>query len=65
MPSSVCLPVAAVVLAAGAATRMGKLKQLLFSRGRTFVQHPTAQALEAGFDPVIVVVGPEAEAVRA
>jgi molybdenum cofactor cytidylyltransferase len=61
----VCLPVAAVVLAAGAATRMGKLKQLLPYRGRTFVQHAIAQALEAKFDPVIVVVGAEAEAVRA
>jgi molybdenum cofactor cytidylyltransferase len=53
------------VLAAGAATRMGVLKQLLPYRGRTFVQHAIAQALEAQFDPVIVVVGAEAEAVRA
>lgn len=60
-----CLPVAAVVLAAGAATRMGKLKQLLPYRGRTFVQHAIRQALEASFDPVVVVVGAEAEAVQA
>ncbi len=63
--SSACLPVAAVVLAAGAATRMGKLKQLLFYGGRTFVQHAISQALGAGFDPVIVVVGAEAKAVQA
>ena len=56
---------AAVVLAAGAATRMGKLKQLLPYRGRTFVQHAITEALEAQFDPVIVVVGAEAEAVQA
>ena len=43
---------------------MGKLKQLLPYRGRTFVQHAIRQALEAQFDPVIVVVGAEAEAVR-
>ncbi len=44
---------------------MGKLKQLLPYRGKTFVQHAVAQALEARFDPVVVVVGAEAEAVRA
>jgi molybdenum cofactor cytidylyltransferase len=44
---------------------MGKLKQLLPYRDRTFVQHAVAQVLEAKFDPVIVVVGAEAEAVRA
>ncbi len=52
-----CLPVSAVVLAAGAATRMGKLKQLLPYRGRTLIQHAVDQALQAGFDPVVVVVG--------
>src|SRR3954454_9114107 len=58
------LPVAAVVLAAGAATRMGKLKQLLPYRGRTLVQHAINQALQAQFDPVLVVVGAESAAVR-
>jgi molybdenum cofactor cytidylyltransferase len=56
--------VAAVVLAAGAATRMGKLKQLLPFRGRTLVQHAVAQVLEAGFDPVLVVVGAGAHQIR-
>jgi molybdenum cofactor cytidylyltransferase len=64
MPSP-CLPVAAVVLAAGTASRMGRLKQLLPYRGGTFVQHAVRQALEARFDPVIVVVGAGAEAVQA
>src|SRR4051795_6373 len=59
-----CLQVAAVVLAAGAATRMGKLKQLLPYRGRTLVQHAINQALQAQFDPVLVVVGAESAAVR-
>ena len=58
------LPVAAVVLAAGAATRMGKLKQLLPFRGRTLVEHSIRQAIETGFHPIMVVVGAEAEAVR-
>ena len=59
-----CLPVAAVILAAGAATRMGKLKQLLPYRGRTLIQNAVDQAIEAGFDPVLAVVGAESAAVR-
>ncbi len=59
-----CLPVAAVILAAGAATRMGKLKQLLPYGGRTLIQNAVDQAIEAGFDPVLVVVGAESAAVR-
>lgn len=55
---------AAVILAAGAATRMGKLKQLLPYRGRTLVEHSIQQAVEGGFHPIIVVVGAEADAVR-
>lgn len=57
--------VAAIVLAAGAATRMGRLKQLLPYRGGTLVAHAARQALNAGFAPVIVVVGAQAEAVAA
>jgi len=59
-----CLPVAAVILAAGAATRMGRLKQLLPYRGRTLIQHAVDQALLACFDPVVVVVGAESASVR-
>ncbi len=59
------MPVAAVILAAGAATRMGRLKQLLPYRGKTLVEHAVEQALSAEFDPVIVVIGAEAESVRA
>lgn len=56
---------AAIILAAGAATRMGKLKQLLPYAGRTLLQHAIATALEATFAPVIVVVGAEASSVQA
>jgi molybdenum cofactor cytidylyltransferase len=58
------VPAGGLILAAGAATRMGRLKQLLPYRGKTLVEHAVEQALAAGFDPVIVVVGAEAAAVR-
>lgn len=57
-------PVAAIVLGAGAATRMGQSKQLLRFQGRTFIEHAIAQAIAAALSPVIVVVGAEAAAVR-
>jgi len=44
---------------------MGKLKQLLPYGRRTFVAHSVQQAIDAGFAPVIVVVGAEAGAVQA
>lgn len=65
MKPSGCLHVAAIVLAAGSASRMGKLKQLLPYGKRTFVAHAVQQAIDAGFAPVVVVVGAEALAVRA
>lgn len=44
---------------------MGRLKQLVRYGQRTFVQHSIQQAMDAGFAPIVVVVGAEAEAVRA
>ena len=58
-------PVACLILAAGAATRMGKLKQLLPFRGKPLVRHVIERAHAAGFKPIVVVVGAEADAVRA
>lgn len=55
--------VGAVILAAGAATRMGRIKQLLPYRGRTLVEHSISQAQQAGFAPVLVVLGAQAESV--
>jgi molybdenum cofactor cytidylyltransferase len=52
--------VAAVVLAAGGATRFGKPKQLAIFQGQTFVRRIVAAASEAGCMPIIVVVGPNA-----
>jgi molybdenum cofactor cytidylyltransferase len=57
--------VAAVILAAGAASRMGRLKQLLPFAGGTLLGHTIDQALAAGFAPLVVVVGSQAAAVRA
>jgi molybdenum cofactor cytidylyltransferase len=58
------LPVAAaLILAAGAATRMGSLKQLLpFGKG-TLISNAVAQAKEAHFERIAVVVGAEGDRV--
>ena len=48
---------AAVVLAAGASTRMGRPKQLLRHRGRSFVGCAVELALAAGCAPIVVVSG--------
>lgn len=56
--------IAALVLAAGAATRMGRLKQLLPYGGGTLAGYAAAQAIEAGFSPVVVVTGAQSEAVQ-
>ena len=55
--------VAAIVLAAGGSSRMGRPKQLLPFRGRTLLRHAVEVALEAGCDPVVVVLGAAADRV--
>lgn len=57
--------VAAVVLAAGAATRMGQPKQLLDWDGQPLVRQAVTTALEAGLAPVLVVLGSVHTAVAA
>lgn len=56
---------AAVVLAAGASTRMGRPKAHLRWRGRPFVWHGLEQARAAAASPVIVVEGAVALSVAA
>ena len=56
--------VGAVVLAAGASTRLGAPKQLLVHEGEPLVRRAAAAARAAGADPVIVVLGAQAERVR-
>lgn len=57
--------IAAIILAAGAASRMGRLKQLLPFRGQTLIERTIEQAIDARFSPVIVVVGSRADEVVA
>lgn len=54
----------AIVLAAGASTRMGRNKQILEIAGRPLVARAAEAALEGGLWPVIVVVGANAADVR-
>jgi molybdenum cofactor cytidylyltransferase len=57
--------VAAVVLAAGMSTRMGRNKLLLDLAGRSVLHRAVATATTAGLDPVLVVLGHESERARA
>jgi len=49
--------VAAVVLAAGGSTRLGKPKQFALFQGETLIRRTVAAAIEAGCAPVVVVTG--------
>jgi molybdenum cofactor cytidylyltransferase len=57
--------VAAIVLAAGASTRMGRNKLLLEIAGETLVRRVVRAALGAGLDRVVVVLGHDEARVRA
>lgn len=59
-------PVGAVVLAAGLSSRMGELKMLLPWRdNRTIIEHIVEQLIKSRLDPIIVVTGHQAHAVKA
>jgi molybdenum cofactor cytidylyltransferase len=57
--------VAAVILAAGSSTRMGQNKLLLSLDGDTLASRAVRAAADAGLAPIVVVLGHEAERVRA
>lgn len=57
--------VAALVLAAGSSSRMGRPKQLLEVDGAPMLQHAVDAAAAGGIDEVLVVLGHEAPAVEA
>src|SRR5213083_3527670 len=59
------LRVAGVILAAGASRRMGKNKMLLELEGESLVRRAAKRALGAGLSPVVVVIGHEADRLRA
>ena len=64
-PSERSGAVAGVVLAAGSSTRMGRNKLFFELDGETLLRRVVRRAIAAGLDPVIVVVGHEAERARA
>ena len=64
MSVSPAVRVGAVVLAAGGSSRLGTPKQLLVHEGEPLVRRAARAALEAGADPVVVVLGAESERVR-
>jgi molybdenum cofactor cytidylyltransferase len=64
MPSDRAGAVAGVVLAAGTSTRMGQNKLFMEVEGEPLVRRVVARASKAGFDPLIVVLGHEAELVQ-
>lgn len=57
------MKISGVILAAGRSRRMGRPKQLLRYRGRTFLQHALDCAREADLDRLILVLGHEADAI--
>ena len=57
--------VAGILMAAGASTRLGQAKQLLEWKGRPLIAHGARTALDAGLDPVVVVIGHRADEMRA
>jgi bifunctional UDP-N-acetylglucosamine pyrophosphorylase/glucosamine-1-phosphate N-acetyltransferase len=60
-------PVGAIVLAAGLGTRMNSRQAKVLHRlgGRPLISYPLAALRGAGVDPIVVVVGYQADAVRA
>ena len=64
MPAERTGPVAGVVLAAGTSTRMGRNKLFLELHGKPLVRQVVERASKAGFDPLFVVLGHEADLVQ-
>ncbi len=56
--------IAGIVLAAGTSTRMGRNKLFLELDGEAIVHRAVRRAVEAGLDPVFVVVGHQADRVH-
>jgi molybdenum cofactor cytidylyltransferase len=56
--------IAGVVLAAGTSTRMGRNKLFLELEGKPLVRHVVERAAGAGFVPLLVVLGHEADLVQ-
>jgi molybdenum cofactor cytidylyltransferase len=61
MPENAC---AAVILAAGASTRLGQAKQLVAIEGESLLVRTVRMAREVECEPIVVVTGFEAERMR-
>jgi CTP:molybdopterin cytidylyltransferase MocA len=59
------MSVPAIILAAGASRRLGRLKQLLEFGGETLLARAIRIAAEAGAEPVLVILGAHAAAISA
>ncbi len=57
-------PVGAIILAAGKAVRMGRIKQLLPWKGKPLLWHVAQAALSEGLEEVIIIIGAEGEQIR-
>ena len=55
----------AIILAAGGSTRMGRPKQLLQFKGQSLLRRAARVAIDAGCDPVVVVIGHDSAAMLA
>jgi molybdenum cofactor cytidylyltransferase len=55
---------AGIILAAGGSSRFGKPKQLLLWKGQAMIRHVAITALQAGLNPVVVVIGASAAEVE-
>ena len=64
MPSERMGSIAGVVLAAGTSSRMGQNKLFMELDGEPLVRRVVGRASAAGVDPLIVVLGHEAERVQ-
>ena len=58
------MSVAAIVLAAGGSTRMGRPKQLIQMDGEPLLRRTARMVLEVGCDPVVVVLGVDADKIE-
>lgn len=57
--------VGVVILAAGESSRLGQPKQLALFRGRPLIEHAIASALGSDCRPVVVVLGANADLIKA
>ena len=64
MPFDRTEPIAGIVLAAGASTRLGRNKLFLELEGESLLRRAVRRVSNAGLDPVVVVLGHEANRAR-